>query len=259
LPGGRRRDGLTVRATFVGVGDAFSSGGRAHACIRLEASSGRSVALDFGAATLPAWKRLGLDARGLDAVIVSHLHGDHFGGLPFLLLDAQFSAARRRPLTILGPHGLTARLAMLMEAMFPGSTATAWRFDWSTREIAPDEEVQIAGFGVRSFAVDHPAGAMSTALRVTQGNSVFAYSGDTSWTPTLVAAARGADVFACECFSGGAPVLGHLDWPTLRARLDELQARKIVLVHMNDEALGLHAEMRAAGVTPAFDGLTMRL
>jgi ribonuclease BN (tRNA processing enzyme) len=248
-----------MRATFVGTGDAFSSGGRAHACIRLEARDGRALALDFGAATLPAWKRLGLDALALDAVAVSHLHGDHFGGLPFLLLDAQFAAARRKPLTIAGPPGLSARLDMLMEAMFPGSTATHWRFEWTTLEMAPGESREVAGFKVTSFLVDHPAGAASTALRAEADGVVFAYSGDTSWTPSLIEAARGADVFACECFSGGAPAYGHLDWPSLRERLASFEARQIVATHMSDSALALHAQMRAAGVTPAHDGMTLIL
>jgi ribonuclease BN (tRNA processing enzyme) len=45
-------------------------------------------------------------------VFVSHLHGDHFGGLPFLILDGQFSG-RTEPLTVAGPPGTADRLARL--------------------------------------------------------------------------------------------------------------------------------------------------
>jgi ribonuclease BN (tRNA processing enzyme) len=58
---------------------------------------------------------------------VSHLHGDHFGGLPFLILDGQFSR-RTNPLTIAGPPSTARRLTEAMECLFPGSSAVARRF-----------------------------------------------------------------------------------------------------------------------------------
>jgi len=104
---------LTV--TFAGSGDAFGSGGRYQACIHLRGSGGGDpVLLDCGATSLSALKRLGLDPGKIAAVFVSHLHGDHFGGLPFLILDGQFSR-RTKPLTVAGPPGLARRLTEAME------------------------------------------------------------------------------------------------------------------------------------------------
>jgi ribonuclease BN (tRNA processing enzyme) len=81
-----------VTVTFAGSGDAFGSGGRYQACIHLQGRGGPGpVLLDCGATSLSALKHLGLDPGEIAAVFVSHLHGDHFGGLPFLILDGQFS------------------------------------------------------------------------------------------------------------------------------------------------------------------------
>jgi ribonuclease BN (tRNA processing enzyme) len=63
----------------------------------------------------------------VDAVVLSHLHGDHFGGLPFLVLDGQFTR-RTRPLTVLGPTGTAERLHAAMETLYPGSTAVQRRY-----------------------------------------------------------------------------------------------------------------------------------
>ena len=86
--------------TFAGSGDAFGSGGRLQACIHLQPPRPQApVLLDCGATSLPALRRCGLDPGAIAAVFVSHLHGDHFGGLPFLILDAQF-AGRTAPLAV---------------------------------------------------------------------------------------------------------------------------------------------------------------
>src|SRR5215216_441431 len=109
-----------VAVRFLGSGDAFGSGGRFQACISVRAHEAH-VLLDCGATTLVAMRRLGVDPGSVDAVVVSHLHGDHFGGLPFLVLDAQFSR-RERPLVVAGPPGVEERVRAAMEVLFPGSS-----------------------------------------------------------------------------------------------------------------------------------------
>jgi ribonuclease BN (tRNA processing enzyme) len=68
-----------------------------------------------------------LDPGEVDSVVISHLHGDHFGGLPYLVLDGQFTR-RTKPLTVFGPSGTAERLRAEMETSYPGSTAVQRRF-----------------------------------------------------------------------------------------------------------------------------------
>jgi len=117
---------MVVTVQFVGTGDAFGTGGRLQACISVRWPAGH-VLLDCGATSLVGLKRLGVDPGSVDAVLVSHLHGDHFGGLPFLILDQQF-ACRERPLLVAGPAGLGDRLHAAMEVLFPGSSGVRRRF-----------------------------------------------------------------------------------------------------------------------------------
>src|ERR1051325_79380 len=141
-----------MRLAIVGCGDAFGSGGRSNTCFWLETNK-TGFAVDFGASALPALKALKLDPSRLDAVILSHLHGDHFGGLPFLLLDAQFLSRREKPLTIAGPPGTRARLDGAMEVLFPKSTGIKWRFPWSVQEIALDVETDVLSDHVHNSEV----------------------------------------------------------------------------------------------------------
>ena len=57
--------------------------------------------IDCGASALPALKRYAIVRNDIDLILITHFHGDHFPGLPFFLLDAQF-ARRTRPLVIAG-------------------------------------------------------------------------------------------------------------------------------------------------------------
>ncbi len=123
-----------MRLTFIGSGDAFGSGGRFNTCFLLEGDACR-ILIDCGATSLVALKRAGVDPNTVDGVVLSHLHGDHFGGLPFFVLDAHHMSRRMRPFLIVGPPGTGLRLAAAQEALFPGSSATQLRFPLELREI----------------------------------------------------------------------------------------------------------------------------
>src|SRR5476649_1491076 len=103
-----------MRLTVIGSGDAFGSGGRFNTCFQL-ATTGPTVLVDCGASSLVAMRAHGVDPAKVDGIILTHLHGDHFGGIPFLMLDAQHLNRRERPLTIAGPPGTQARMTAAME------------------------------------------------------------------------------------------------------------------------------------------------
>ena len=73
---------MSVTVTFVGSGDAFGAGGRFQTCFMVDAPGFRYV-IDFGATSLTALNQLGIDHTTIDAVVLTHIHGDHCGGLPF--------------------------------------------------------------------------------------------------------------------------------------------------------------------------------
>jgi ribonuclease BN (tRNA processing enzyme) len=253
-------DDQQVTVTFAGSGDAFGSGGRYQACIHLRGPGGAApVLLDCGATSLSALRRCGLDPGEVAAVFVSHLHGDHFGGLPFLILDGQF-AGRTDPLTVVGPPGISRRLPELMECMFPGSSTVARRFRVDVVELVPDGTSPAAAGGVQAvgFAAEHPSGPEGPALslRITIGGKVIGYTGDTSWTDALIDVATGADLLIAEAYFLDKKVAHHLRHADLVAHADRLACRRIVLTHMSPEMLEHPDQVR---FETASDGLVLRI
>lgn len=244
----------TVRIRFLGSGDAFGSGGRLQTCI-LARSNGHSCLVDCGASSLIALKGAGVDPNEIGTVLISHLHGDHFGGLPFLILDGQFSG-RSEILRVAGPPGLGARVTEAMEVFFPGSSGARRKFEVQFQELAEGVPAAVGPLRVTPYEVVHACGAPPYALRIEISGRVFAYSGDTEWTDRLVAAASGADLFICESYYYDKRVPFHLDYSTLMQHRSELDCKRIVLTHMSSEMLSRLAELK---IQAAHDGLEIVL
>jgi ribonuclease BN (tRNA processing enzyme) len=229
-----------TRVRFIGSGDSFGDGGRFQACILVEARDTRFL-LDCGATSLVALKRASVDPAGIDAVLLSHFHGDHCGGVPYLILDGQF-AKRERPLAIAGPPGVRERMTAVFEAALPTSSRTAQRFPVSYVELR-EEPVRIGALEVLALPVAHLPETTPRGLRVRVDDRVIAYTGDTDWCDALPRLADGADLLIAEAYSVEKRIPQHLSHATLLAHRDELRARRLVLTHPGVETLAREREL----------------
>jgi ribonuclease BN (tRNA processing enzyme) len=197
-----------------------------------------------------------LEPEEVSKILITHLHGDHFGGLPFFLLDAQLVSRRESPLTIAGPPGLQDRLSRAMEVLFPGATKVKPRFELRFVELAPRAVTPIGQIAVTAFPAAHFSGAPSYCLRVEVEDKVFVYSGDTEWTDDLIEASAGADLFVCECYAFDRQVPFHNDYRTLERNRARLGCKRLILTHLSEDMLSQleHIELCAAE-----DGLLLTL
>jgi ribonuclease BN (tRNA processing enzyme) len=225
-----------VRVRFLGSGDVVGSGARMQACILVEAGAG-SFLIDCGASSMIAMRRFGVAPNDIGLILLSHLHGDHFGGIPFFVLDAQLVSRRGQPLVVAGPPGTACRLEEAMEVLFPGLSRVKQRFRLQIVELEPAQPRILQGMTVTPFEVDHPSGASAFALRVEADGRVLTYTGDTAWTDALIPAAGGADLLIAEAYYYEKRIPHHLDYRTLSDHLHELQARRVVLTHMSQDML----------------------
>lgn len=251
-----------MRITVLGSGDAFGSGGRLQTSFHVVPDGGgEAYLIDCGVTALIGLDRAGLDPNAVATIFISHLHGDHFGGLVWWLLHGQHVARRTGPLLIAGPPGIEARFRATAEALYPGSTAVPPRFAMTFVELLPGAPAVVGGITVEAFAVNHPSGAPSYALRLTSGSGAsrrtIAFSGDTEWVETLVDAARGADLFITECYLYDGPVRYHLSWAHIARELPRLDARRIMLTHMGRAMLARRDDIGDPRVIMADDGMTL--
>jgi ribonuclease BN (tRNA processing enzyme) len=226
----------------LGCGDAFGSGGRFHTCFYLEAPTAR-ILIDIGTSALISMHRFRIAPASIDAVVLSHLHGDHFGGLPFLLLDAAFVTHRTHPLIVAGPRGVAERVRRTTELLFPGFWRGRGRSCVRFVELSDRNTTRVAGSKVTPFAVVHKSGAPAFALRVSCNGRTIAYSGDTAWTDALIEAARDADLFLCEASSFERPIPYHLTYKVVESRADLFRAKRVVLTHMGPDVLALRSKL----------------
>ncbi len=244
-----------VSVRFLGSGDAFGSGGRFQTCIHVQ-SEETHLLIDCGSSSLIAMKHFGVDPSLIDIILLTHLHGDHFGGLPLFIMEAQFVSGRKKPLVVAGPPGLEARIFETMELLFPGISETPREFDLKFVELREGTTTKIEPLAVTPYGVVHPSGAPSYALRIAVGNKILAYSGDTEWTDALIPVSREADLFICDCFSFETPSWYHIDYKTLMEHRAELECRRLILTHMNDEML---RQIQNLDVEGAQDGQSLTL
>jgi len=248
----------TTTVTVLGSADAFNSGGRGNACYLVEDAEG-AFCVDFGPTALMALKAQGFDPGDLDAVFLTHLHGDHFGGLQQLFIDAQFCHPRRRPLTIGGPVGTAKRVEAWYKLAY-GSAGSRRTYATRYLEWAPGDVGLAVGRQIHTFRANHMAprdGAL--CLRIKSGKGVLAFSGDTGWTDDLVPLAKGADLFVCECSEDRDAIDTHLSWEVLAPRFAQLEARRILLTHFSEAMRKKVRQLAAPRVHFADDGLVLRI
>jgi ribonuclease BN (tRNA processing enzyme) len=249
-----------VRVQFLGTGDPFAPGGRLQTCILVESGDAR-ILLDCGATALVGLARAGIDPATIDAVLLTHLHGDHFGGLPFLILESRLNpdgragAWKRRPLRIAGPAETEARVGQVTKAFGYDNYVTP---EWSTQmlEFIPLEARRATVIGpatVTAFPVPHTPEA--TALRVSIGGKTIAYSGDSGWSDTLLEASADADLFICVAYTFESPT-SLISYRTLQEQRHRLTCRRLILTH-----LGAEMQQRLSDTSEAIaeDGMTITL
>ena len=221
---------------FLGTGDAFCSGGRFQTCFLVKVPD-YCFLIDCGVTSLLALKSRNIDSNFIDGIIITHFHGDHFGGLPYVLLEANFAKKRTSPLTIVGPPGVADRVGELLSTSYPKVDIMDFTFSVEFVEFCENKKIAMGPLNIEAFPVVHVPASLPHGIRVKYHNTTLAFSGDTGWTDNLYKIADAADLFICECNFYSTELASHLNYQKIIAERDNLKCRRIILNHLGAEML----------------------
>lgn len=234
-----------MQLTVVGCSGSFPGPDAPASCYLIEAEGSRLL-LDMGNGSLGALQRY-VDIYDLDAVLISHLHVDHF-----VDLCSYYVARKYRPggpaglLPVYGPKGTAARLLRT----YGKSPDTDISGQLDIRRL--ERHFAVGPFRITTMRMAHPI--ETYAIRVEAGGRVLTYSADTGPTPDLALLAEDCDVALFEASfltSGDNPAGLHLTGADAARAARDADAERLVLTHLvpwNDPAQVL---AEATAILPA--------
>lgn len=247
---------MSVKVTFVGSGDAFGAGGRFNTCFMVDAPGVRFV-IDFGATSLVALAKMGIEHNSIDAIVLTHIHADHCAGIPFMLMDAMLGAKRKTPLIVAGPRDTKARMAEVGEVLFPGMHVMQPKFPLEYVEMDVMRPTRVGQhISVTPYPALHTGETNPTSVRCEVAGKVVSYTGDSAWTKHMPALGRDADLLISECYFYEKPIRFHLNYPDIKRHWDEFGAKRIILTHFSREMMAKKDEVPEEC---AYDGLVVEL
>lgn len=240
---------------LIGTSDAFGSGGRRQSAYLLRAPNG-SALIDCGQTTGTGLHALGISRDEIDVILVSHFHADHFGGIPLLLLGAQYQDDRTKPIRIVGPPEIEARVHHAARALGHPIEGHEWSFSIQFQEMPVGADFEVGPIRARAFATKHAPESHPHGLIVSAGNRQIAYSGDTGWFDSLPDEVAGSDLFLCECTQVARSFEFHLSLEELLAQREAFDVGRLVLTHLGED---MRALTEHGGLEIADDGHVIEL
>lgn len=220
----------------LGSGDAFGSGGRNQTAFFVKTPE-LNFLIDCGAHTLSSLKKNNLSSSDVDVIVLSHFHGDHYAGIPYLLIDSALVAKRKKKLTIISPADGEWKIRQLFHLLYPGSETVVEELNLEFLSFDKYETFRHEKFSLTAFPAAHSQAVFPHSLKLCIGDRIVSYSGDTGWTEDLIEVAKNANIFICECNFFSTEMEGHLNYKLLEEKQTLFKCDKILLTHLGDEAL----------------------
>ncbi|MFX0112914.1 MAG: MBL fold metallo-hydrolase [Candidatus Hodarchaeota archaeon] len=229
-----------TKITFLGSGDAFSAGGRFYSSLLVN-NDGKTFLIDVGPTTSLALRQIGISFEQIDYIFLTHSHGDHLGGLPFLFLEFQYRVNRKTPITIVGAPGISEYAENVVSTMYASLSKENRKFAVRYQSIN-GQPYHFAAGKVEGFFMTHEL--YSRGYKFELGGKAIAVTGDTEWTNNIIALANNADLLIIECSFFDRNIPGHLSYKTLEEKLPLVNCKNVILYHLGQEVLDRQGELR---------------
>jgi ribonuclease BN (tRNA processing enzyme) len=234
-----------LRLDIIGAGPAFTDRPGASGAAYLVRHGQTAVLLDLGQGSFPRLAGA-IDPGTLDAILVSHLHPDHFIDLVSFRHFLRWGPKAPRRVRVVGPAGLGDRIDALHAE--PGFCSAA--LDLENLEPGP---LEIGSVTVEVAPVTHAGQSFGFRLS-SVGGAGLVYTGDCGRAEDLDALIRPGDVLLAEVSFGPGPVPGdaaHLDGPAVGALATRTGVGRVLLTHL---LMGFDEAGTVASARTVYDG-----
>jgi ribonuclease BN (tRNA processing enzyme) len=234
-----------MKVTVIGCSGSFAGPDSSASCYLVEAPDTEDpertwrILLDLGSGALGALHRH-VDPLTIDAVLITHLHADHFFDISGYYVLRKYHPAGPQPrIPVWGPRTTRSRVARAYGLPIDPGMSEEFTFKRIRKH-----EMQIGPFAVTARRMDHPVEAYG--FRIECNGRVLAYSGDTARCDALVELAGGADLLLAEAaFRDDVdnPPHIHMTGSDAACVAQEAHAAMLVLTHIppwHDKQDALH-------------------
>jgi ribonuclease BN (tRNA processing enzyme) len=217
-----------IELLFLGSGNAFAPG-RSYGSFLVD----ERILFEAPPTTLPALRGMGKLLEDIQYIFISHFHGDHCFGLPFIFLDHYFMTKRENPLTIIGPKGLKKLTHTLIDLAYPDTRKDySQNFPVEFLEVSPGKEYILQGMTFKVYKMFHGK-LPSLGFSLLYKHRRLAYSGDTGPCPSLYELLHDAHIAIIEMTSIDGVYPYHLNQENvleIRRRLSSKTS--LILTHL---------------------------
>lgn len=212
---------------FVGVGEACDAK-HGNSSIHVQASNNTSLLCDCGFSSAHSYLAFCDDPEKLDMIWISHFHGDHFFGVPLLLLRF-WEMKRSKPLVIVGQSGIEEKILGAMDLAFP-SFRKRLSYDVCFQILEPGTAYDVSGVSLQSVQTDHSQ--RNLGLIINDGKKRLYYSGDGRPTKDVAELVMDCDLAVHEAFRLDEEIHHHGSITGCLKLANTSNIKRLALIHL---------------------------
>ena len=171
-----------------------------------------------------------IDLNGISDIFISHLHGDHFIGLPFLLIEYML-LDRATPLNIYGDHRLEKTIFDLLVLAYPdiNTKEQIKKSNYVFHNINEYSEINIEDISIAPFDTEHSPNSKGFVIKENKKKILF--SSDTGMFEGLAKKIEECDEIIIDGTTFDLNIPGHINYMQIKKLAYQFNEKKFFVVH----------------------------
>lgn len=223
-----------VIVKVLGSGNAFNQDKRLNSSYLIQ-TDGETILFDCGFTVPYALQKNNIEFNEIDAIVISHYHGDHFAGLAALILGLKYISPQKKQLRIIGPGNVKSKINKLIHVLYEGSEDLLEELDLVFIDVVEGEVSDVSNFyGLEAIPMIHSEESNPFGYVFSFENIKIGFSGDTCWHSGVEQLLKNSEVIFLECNFEHKRGKGHISVDELEdSAIVQQKKEKIFLTHLH--------------------------